>query len=156
MLKKTITYTDFNGNERTEDFYFNLLKTEALKIANDLPDGITDAIDKDLEDNAEESAKRLVEKLGNKGIMEFIEDLIRRSYGKKSEDGRSFIKDPKLTEAFMQSPAYDEFYMEMMTNDVAAANFVTGILPRDLADDASRIMAKSAKAIAGGENSSEN
>ena len=56
----------------------------------------------------------------------------------------------------MQSPAYDEFYMEMMTNDVAAANFVTGILPRDLADDASRIMAKSAKAIADGENSSEN
>ena len=156
MLKKTITYTDFNGNERTEDHYFNLLKTEPLKIAMDLPDGVTDAIDKDLEDNTEESAKRLVEKLGNKGVMEFIEDLIRRSYGKKSEDGRSFIKKPELTEEFMQSPAYDEFYMEMMTNDVAAANFVTGVLPKDLADDASRIMAKSAKAIADGETPSNN
>lgn len=146
MLKKTITYTDFNGTERTEDFYFNLLKNEALDIAFDLPDDVTASIDGDLDDVTEKAASRLVDKLGNKGIKGFIENLIRKSYGVKSEDGRRFIKKDELTEEFMQTPAYDVFIMELMTDDVAAANFVTGVLPADLADNASKIMAKNASA----------
>ena len=148
MLKKTITYTDFNGTERTEDFYFNLLKNEALDIAFDLPDDVTASIDGDLDDVTEKAASRLVDKLGNKGIKGFIENLIRKSYGVKSEDGRRFIKKDELTEEFMQTPAYDAFIMELMTDDVAAANFVTGVLPADLADNASKIMAKNASANA--------
>lgn len=144
MLKKTITYTDFNGTERTEDFYFNLLKNEALDIAFDLPDDVTASIDGDLDDVTEKAASKLVDKLGNKGIKGFIENLIRKSYGVKSEDGRRFIKKDELTEEFMQTPAYDAFIMELMTDDVAAANFVTGVLPADLADNASKIMAKNA------------
>ena len=146
MLKKTITYIDFNGTERTEDHYFNLLKNEALDIAFDLPDDVTASIDGDLDDVTEKAASRLVDKLGNKGIKGFIENLIRKSYGVKSEDGRRFIKKDELTEEFMQTPAYDVFIMELMTDDVAAANFVTGVLPADLADNASKIMAKNASA----------
>ena len=148
MLTKTITYVDFNENERTETAYFNLLKNEALDIAFDLPDDVTSSIDRDLDDVTEKAASRLVEKLGNKGIKGFIENLIRKSYGVKSEDGRRFIKDEKLTKEFMQTPAYDEIFMELMTDDVAAANFVTGVLPAELAANASKIMAKNAAAIA--------
>lgn len=144
MLKKTITYTDFNGTERTEDHYFNLGKVEAMELSMDMPDGVSEAIGADLDDNNEAAAKRLVEKLGGKGILEYIKDLIRKSYGRKSEDGRRFIKKEEYTQEFFETPAYDALIIDLMTNDLAAANFVKGILPTDLAETVAAIEAKRA------------
>ena len=144
MLKKTITYTDFNGTERTEDHYFNLGKVEAMELSMDMPDGVSEAIGADLDDNNEAAAKRLVEKLGGKCILEYIKDLIRKSYGRKSEDGRRFIKKEEYTQEFFETPAYDALIIDLMTNDLAAANFVKGILPNDLAETVAAIEAKRA------------
>ena len=143
MLKKEITYTDFNGKERTESHYFNLGKVEAMELSMDMPNGVAEAIEGDLEDN-ETTAKRLVEKLGGKGILEYIKDLIRKSYGRKSEDGRRFIKDEAYTQEFFETPAYDALIIDLMTDDLAAANFVKGILPADLAETVAKIEAKRA------------
>lgn len=142
MLKKTLTYTDYDGKQRTEDHYFNLGKVEAMELAMDMPDDVNDAIDGDAKDNIDEAAKRLVEKLGGKGILNYMKDLIAKSYGVKSEDGRRFIKNPELFEEFQQTPAYDALIIDLMTDETQAAAFVNGVLPPDLAATVAAIEAK--------------
>ena len=92
MLKKTVNYEDFDGNKRTEDLYFNLTKLEATEFALDLPDEITDEVVKEGASAANmEAATRIVQKLGGKGIIDYIRKLVLKSYGIKSEDGKRFI-----------------------------------------------------------------
>lgn len=119
MLKKSITYTDYNGVSRTDDFYFNLSMREIMNMEL----GGKDAYSKTLETLTATS---------NVGeIISAVEDLIAKSFGTKSEDGRSFIKNPEATEAFMNSEAYTELLFEFATDANAAADFVRGILPKD-------------------------
>lgn len=121
MIKKTITYTDYNGVSRTEDFYFNLSMREIMNM--ELAAG-KDAYSKTLE---------TITATTNVGeVLSAVEDLITRSYGEKSEDGRSFAKDPSKTAAFLDSNAYTELLFEFASNPEAAAEFVAGILPKDL------------------------
>lgn len=117
MLKKTITYTDYDGNERTEDFYFNLSKAEISEMELSINGGLTKLIEKIVQEN--DQAK----------IVEYFKDLILRSYGEKSLDGKRFIKSKELSEAFSQTEAYSELFMELATDADAAAAFVNAITP---------------------------
>lgn len=121
MIKKTITYVDYNGNERTEDHYFNLSKSEIMKMEMSVAGGLAEMI------------QRVVAAQDQTAIMKIFEDLIHKSYGVKTPDGKGFRKTPADLEAFVATPAYDELFMELATNADAAANFVNGIIPADMA-----------------------
>lgn len=120
MLKKTITYTDFNGNERTEDLYFNLTKAEILKMEMSIKGGLAERI------------KRIISAQDQPAIMEVFDDLITRSYGVKSPDGKTFLKNQALVDEFVQSEAYSVLFMELCTDADAAAKFINGIVPADV------------------------
>lgn len=119
MLKKTITYTDFNEMERTQDFYFNLTKIELMKMEASVDGGLA------------EKLKRISAAQDGVAIMEVMEDLIRRSFGVKTADG-GFVKRPEDLAAFVSTEAYSNLFMELVTDADAAVNFVKGILPADL------------------------
>lgn len=144
MLKKTITYNDFDGNERVETHYFNLTKTELVEIAFNLPDGLTDEVGTDASKVTEQAAMQLVEKLGKDGVFKFIKDLMLKSYGIKSPDGKRFEKSEEISKEFSQTLAFDAMFMEFMTNDVAAANFLNSIIPAEMVNN---ILAKNSPAI---------
>lgn len=119
MLKKTITYTDYNNVERTEDFYFNLTPAELteMEFASDMP--MTAVIDKiSKSQNVPETIK-------------IFKDLILKAYGEKSPDGRRFIKSDELSTAFSQTEAYNELFMECGTDAEAGAAFLNGIMPNE-------------------------
>ena len=137
MIKKTVNYEDFDGNKRTEDLYFNLTKLEATEFALDLPDEITDEVVKEGASAANmEAATRIVQKLGGKGIIDYIRKLVLKSYGIKSEDGKRFIKSEEISTEFSQTMAFDNLMMELLTDDNAASNFISAIIPSDLAEAA--------------------
>ena len=120
MLKKTIAYVDLNGVERNEDFYFNLSKPEIIKMQGSVKGGYDVRL------------KAIAADLNGATIMEFFEDLIKRSYGEKSEDGRRFMKSDEISKSFMETPAYEVLFEELVTNDKAAAEFVNAIMPADV------------------------
>lgn len=128
MLKKTITYKDFDNNERTETHFFNLTKTELAEIALDLPDGIVD----ESTEVSEQAAMAIVEKLGGDGVFKFIKKLLLKSYGIKSPDGRRFEKSEEISKEFSETLAFDTIFMELMSDDQAAANFVNQLIPSEL------------------------
>jgi len=121
MLKKTIKYTDYDGTERNEDFYFNLTKAEVMEMEM----GTTGGMQKMLE--------KIVAEQDSKRIIETFKDIIIRSYGVKTPDGKRFMKSKELADAFTQTEAYSELFMELATNADAAAAFVNGIIPQNLA-----------------------
>lgn len=120
MLKKTVTYVDYNGNERTEDFYFNLSKAEVTEMELSVNGGLT----KMLED--------IVASNDNQQIIKTFKDIVLKAYGEKSPDGRRFIKSPEITEAFTQTEAFSEIFMELALDEKAAADFVNGIIPKSM------------------------
>ena len=135
MLKKTVTYVDFDDNERTETCYFNLTQTELIDMAMNLPGGVADTLGNDPSKVDPEAAGiELLNKLGGQGIINFIKEIVLKSYGIKSEDGRRFIKDEQITKEFSQTLAYDAIIMEFMTNDVAAADFINKIIPASVVE----------------------
>lgn len=117
MLKKTITYTDYNEVERTEDFYFNLTKAEIMEMELTTVGGLSAMIEK------------IVAAKDGPTIIKTFKDLVLKAYGEKSADGRRFIKSPEIAEAFSQTEAYSQIFMELATDDEAAAKFVNGIIP---------------------------
>ena len=117
MLKLTRTYTDYNGLSRTEDFYFNLTEAEVTEMELSVDGGLVEMIN------------RIVAAKNGKQIIALFKDIILRAYGEKSPDGRRFIKNQELRDAFAQTEAYSDLFMELGTDAVAAANFVNGIVP---------------------------
>lgn len=120
MLKKTIKYTDYNGNERQEDFYFNLNKAELTEMQLSVNGGL-DAM-----------LKTIIEANDQPTIMKVFKDLIMKSYGIKHIDGVQFEKSEEISRRFTQTEAYNVLFMEICTDAKAAAAFVNGILPNDL------------------------
>lgn len=121
MLKKTITYTDYNGVERKEDFYFNLTKSELMEMELGTTGGLAEMLQK------------IVDAKDAPTIIKVFKDVVLKAYGEKSADGRSFIKvkDGKpLSEEFSQTEAYSILFMELATDSDAAAKFVNGIMPK--------------------------
>ena len=134
MIKETITYKDYDGNTRKETHYFNLTEFEATELALELPDDVFDDIGNDPSDNGEtEVATHLVEKLGAKGIKDFVKSIVEKSYGVKGSDGKRFIKSAELFTEFSQTPAYSNFMMKLLRDDTAASKFINGVIPPELA-----------------------
>ncbi len=125
MLKKTITYTDYNDVERKEDFYFNLSKAEILEMELGTAGGLAEMIQK------------VVDTQDMPQIIAIFKDLVLRAYGEKSPDGKRFIKNQELKDGFAQTDAYSELFMELATDADASAAFVNGIIPKDLAQKSS-------------------
>ena len=117
MVKKTITYLDYNDTERTEDFYFNITEAEIAEMELSTAGGLTTMIE------------NVVKSQDTPAIIKIFKELVLKSYGEKSPDGRRFIKSAEISEAFSQTPAYSEIFMELATNADAAAKFVNGIVP---------------------------
>ena len=139
MHKKTVTYKDFDNNERTEDLYFNLTKTEMTEFALELPDGVSDTVDKDPKNmDVEKAASKIATVLGKKGVFNFIKDLILKSYGVRKDDGRRFAKTDEngkpLYIEFSQTMAFETIMEEFRTDDVAAAKFINALIPGNIAD----------------------
>ena len=120
MLKKTIPYKDYNGVERVEDFYFNLSKAEAMEMELSISGGLTEMI------------RRIVAAQDTPTIIATFKEIILKAYGEKSPDGRRFIKSEELSKAFSETEAYSILYMELATDANAAAEFVNGIVPKDV------------------------
>lgn len=123
MIKKTITYSDYNGVERTEDFYFNLTKSEILQWQYSVEGGLYEILDK------------ITKSVDAQQIIGYFKELILKSYGEKSDDGKRFIKSEELSNAFSQTDAYDQIYMELFTDSDAQAEFIKGILPKDFENE---------------------
>ena len=119
MIKKTITYTDYNGNQRTESFWFNLTKAEVTRMEMSVQGGMAEMID------------RIIDAQDAPSLISTFETMIQKSYGVKTPDGRGFVTRPEDLEAFMATEAYSELFMELVTNATAAAEFVNGIMPND-------------------------
>ena len=117
MVKKTITYTDYNGNERTEDFYFNLTKTEVVDMELSIDGGLSNQI------------QTIVDGGDMASIVKIFKDIVLKSYGIKSEDGKRFIKTQSTLEEFTQTEAYSIIFMGLATDTQAATDFVNGIVP---------------------------
>ena len=123
MLMKTITYTDYDGMERTEDFWFNLSKTELTKLDAELPGGVLGVL------------RKIIDKKDRKALVDFIETLILRSYGEKTLDGKRFVKTPDMAEEFMQTPAYDELFMSILSDTDSQTSFINGVIPQSMAKE---------------------
>ena len=119
MLTKSITFTDYDGVERTENFMFNLTKAEVTELNLTTEGGLQAVIQKIID------SKDVPE------ITRWFKKIIMMAYGEKSADGRRFIKSPELTEDFLQTEAYSELFIELLTDENAAAAFVNGIVPKD-------------------------
>lgn len=118
MYKKTIKFMDFDDNEREEDFYFNLTEAEVLEMETSTPGGLTKML------------QRIVQAQDGRMIIETFKELICRSFGVKSPDGREFIKTPEILQKFVQTNAYSQLFMELATNTEAATEFFNHIIPQ--------------------------
>lgn len=129
MYKKVVKYVDFDGNDRTEECYFNLTKAEIMMWLTQSGDYTLDKV-----------LEKLVKERNGSKIMEMFEDLIRRSYGKKSLDGRKFEKSEAIWEDFKSTEAYSELFMSIVTDANNAADFINHIIPESLADDVQKAL----------------
>ena len=124
MLKKTITFTDYNDVERTQDFYFNLTKAELMEMEMSISGGLTEMINK------------IVATKDAPSIIKLFKDLLLKAYGEKSPDGIGFLKEDEngrpLSNKFKQTEAYSILFMELSTDADAAGAFVNGIMPKDV------------------------
>lgn len=130
MLKKTITFEDLDGNKVRKDFYFHLSKTELL---------VDQMRHMTLNENGEADVtafeaqiQAIVNSRSGRVIMDTFEDIIRRSYGERDEDNITFNKSEELSRRFMQTNAYEVLFMELCTSETAAAEFIRGIIPKNL------------------------
>lgn len=123
MLKKTVTYENFNGEEVTEDHYFNLSKAELVEMELSMDGGLSKHL------------QTLVESGDGGTIMRTFKTLLLDAYGKKSDDGRRFLKTQEIRDEFASSEAYSQIFMELATNADAAAEFVNNIVPKGLDEE---------------------
>lgn len=124
MLKKTITYEDWNGDTRTEDFYFNLTRAELIEMETGMIPGrsLTDTL------------QTLITDKDMGMIVQTIKEIVLKSYGEKSADGKRFVKNQDVRDSFEQNPAYDILYMELAQDAEKAADFLNGIMPTQVTD----------------------
>lgn len=123
MLREEITYEDFNGDQVTDVFYFNLTQSELLDMEVSATGGL-DAM-----------VNRIVEARDAKSLLEVFKELVLKAYGVKSEDGKRFIKNDELRKEFVQSAAYDKLFVELATDDRKAIAWLSGVLPKGMAGD---------------------
>lgn len=119
MLKKKITYTDYNGMERTDNFYFNMTEREIVMLLARL--GV---------DDLKEYTDKLAQSGDTKAMFSFVDDIILSSVGAKSEDGKRFVKSQKIRDDFEQSEAYNVMFMDFLQNPKSATSFASAIVAK--------------------------
>ncbi|MET0786302.1 MAG: hypothetical protein ABWY25_06310 [Paenisporosarcina sp.] len=130
MLKRDITYEDFDGEKVTETFYFNLTRSEIIELEVGYKGGLQEAL------------QRIVKADDKKTLIAEFKKIVLLAYGVKSDDGKRFIKNDELREEFSQTAAYDALFMELATSDDAAATFIRGVVPKDFAKEVEKIQDK--------------
>lgn len=123
MIKKAITFTDYNGNEKTEEYRFHLSKADLMEMELETEGGMQKAIN------------TIVEKEDTKGLAEMIKNIILKAYGELSDDGNVFLKykdGHRLSDDFRQTEAFSELYLELNTNEESLVDFVNGVIPASL------------------------
>ena len=130
MIKKTVTYKDYNGIERTETFYFHYTPAELLDMEMSTEGGFAERV------------QRIIDAKDQTSLLKVIKKFVLDAYGVKSDDGRRFIKSADVKEAFVECPAYSEIYMELLSDDAVAAEFINGIIPDDMRDRISAMVSK--------------
>ncbi len=123
MLKKTVEYEDYNGNKRTEDFYFNLTEAEIMEMQLSTSGGLAEMI------------RRIIAAQDNPAIIKVFKELVLKAYGEKSPDGKRFMKSEEISRDFEQTEAYSKIFMELATDADSAAAFVNGIVPSSYKKD---------------------
>lgn len=118
MFKKPITYTDYDGNERTETFFFNLSKAECMEMELSTSGGMQQLIEK------------IISEKDQAQLVKMFKEIILKAYGQKSPDGKHFYKSPEISSEFAATEAYSELFMELATNSEAATTFMTNVLPQ--------------------------
>lgn len=126
MYKKMIKYTDYNGVEREEPFYFNLNKAELVRWEGSTTGGMRALYD------------QIIQTQDREALIALFEKIIQKSYGEKSADGKRFMKSPEILANFTSSEAYSELFMQLATDDLAATEFMNGIMPADLLAEAQK------------------
>lgn len=118
MVCETCTYEDYDGNMITENLYFHFSRAEIIEMENSIPGGMAELF------------KRLVNTVDKPGMMKAFKELVLKSYGIKSDDGKRFRKSEEISKAFEESPAYDQFLIKLLTEEGAAEKFLKGIIPK--------------------------
>lgn len=137
MLKKTIKFTDYDGNPREEDFYFNLTKAELSIMEMSHVGGFR------------KKMERIIKAQDGPALIEAFQDIIQTAYGVKSDDGRRFIKSSELFEEFKQTEAYSELIMELLGSEKGAAEFIAQVMPQDVVAEAAAEKAANITPIGG-------
>lgn len=127
MYKETVTFTDFNDLERQEDCYFHLNEAELAKLEMGVTGGFVEMVDK------------AIKAKDGKTIMDTFDDIMHKSYGVKSADGRRFEKNEEIWLNFKETEAYSIIYMKLITDADYAAKFIKGILPKNLSESAKEV-----------------
>ena len=122
MYKRTFKYTDYDGNPREEDVYFNLNESEITEMSLSVTGGLDQMI------------KRIVAAQDSKQIIAIFKEILLKSYGEKSPDGKRFVKSPELAEAFSQTEMYNQLFMELAFDADKAAEFINAITPEKKGD----------------------
>lgn len=135
MLKKTITYEDFNGDTVSEDFFFHLSKAELVELELSHEGGLS------------ASLQRIVAAEDGKGIIAEFKNIILGAYGKRSADGKRFIKNQQIREEFESTEAYSTLFMELVTDTDAAVEFINGVIPTGMADEAAKLAKVDLKSV---------
>lgn len=120
MLKKTIKYTDYNGNEREEDFYFNLNKSELTEMEYSSNGGLSTML------------KRLVQEQNGSELIKILKEIILKAYGEKSDDGKHFRKSEEISKSFSETEAYNSLFMDVVSSPESAIEFIRGLLPNEV------------------------
>lgn len=128
MLKKPIKYTDYNDEEQTEVFYFNVSKPELLKLLSE--EGMIGKLG------------RLVEKNDIRGALQTFEDIILLAYGERSDDGKQFFKSEEMKQGFLQHAAYEALFTELTKSDKTMSDFMVDVMPKDFRDEINKKLAE--------------
>ena len=126
MLTKNIKYTDYNGQERNEKFYFNLNKSELMEMEMGTTGGWANMM------------QNIIDAQDTPSLIKIFKKLILQAYGEKSADGKRFVKSEELSTAFSQTEAYSTLFMELALDAQAASDFILGIIPAELAEEAKK------------------
>ena len=130
MYKKNITYVDFNGNERTDPFYFNLSDAEILELQVEYGG------------NMSQIMGSMLEKGDAKGLLGIITNLIKSSYGEKSNDGRRFMKNQEIRDSFVTTDAYSKLVLELLNDEKEFEKFMSGIIPSERREALNEVIRK--------------
>lgn len=127
MYKITETYTDYEGNERTEDFFFHVTKAEIMEM---------DFVE---EGGLAKTVERIMATRDKKALLELFKSIVILAYGEKSADGRRFMKNEEIKKNFTETEAYSNIFVRLATDSKAASDFINNIVPADVQEEAAKI-----------------